>query len=91
MTVLLSLICIVLFFSCTKINEATELGGDLIPAVDNVNTFETNLDVQTSYHLFNDTSKNLISDYMALGKINDPIFGTTSADVYFNLNSPLYG
>lgn len=40
-----------MFFSCTKINEATELGDDLIPAVDNVNTFDTTLTVHLRFSL----------------------------------------
>jgi hypothetical protein len=28
---------------------------------------------------------------MALGKLNDPVFGTTTADMYFNLSSSVYG
>jgi hypothetical protein len=37
--------------SCRKINEATTLGGGLIPIVDNIYTFDTTLEVQA----FNDT------------------------------------
>lgn len=88
---LLSLFLIVLIFSCTKINEATQLGDDLIPAVDNVNTFDTTLDIQAAYFPFDDSSKNLITDNMALGRINDPAFGSTTADMYFNLSSTIYG
>ena len=82
---------IAFLFSCTKINEATELGDDLIPAVDNVNTFDTTLDVSAAYHPFNDSSKNFLSENMALGKLNDLVFGTTIADMYFNLSSLTYG
>jgi len=88
---LLSLIFITLFFSCTKINEATELGDQLIPAVDNVNTFDTTLDVQAAFFPMEDSSRHLISEAMALGQINDPAFGTTKADMYFNLSSTVYG
>jgi len=88
---LLSLSFILLLFSCTKINEATELGGDLIPAVDNVNTFDTLLTVETGYFPFNDSSKHLLGENMALGKLNDDVFGTTTGDMYFNLSSDIYG
>lgn len=67
------------------------MGGDLIPAVDNVKTFEVNLAAQTAYHPFDDSSKHLITENMALGKITDPVFGTTTADMYFNLSSLVYG
>jgi len=88
---LISTISLTLFFSCTKINEATELGGDLIPAVDNVNTFDTTIDITAAYFPFDDSSKQLITERMALGRINDPVFGTTTADMYFNLSSAVYG
>lgn len=91
LSVLLSTAFLVLFFSCTKINESTELGSDLIPAVDNVHTFDTTLNLQTAYHFFNDTTKTLISDYMALGQTTDPAFGTSKADMYFTLSSSAYG
>lgn len=87
---LLSLLFI-LFFSCTKINEATELGDGLIPAVDNVNTFDTTLEVSAAYFPFDDSSRHFISENMALGRISDPAFGTTTADMYFNLSSLVYG
>ncbi|MBB1285652.1 DUF4270 family protein [Flavisolibacter sp. BT320] len=77
-------------YSCTKLNEPTELGDELLPVVDNVNTFDTTLELQASYYPFNDSSRNLISENMALGKINDPVFGTTTADMYFNLSSRVY-
>jgi hypothetical protein len=41
----------VLFSACRKINEATELGGGLIPPVDNITTFDTSITIQA----FNDT------------------------------------
>lgn len=88
---LLSPLSILLLFSCTKINESTQLGDDLIPAVDNVNTFDTTISLAAAYHSFDDTSKNLIADNMALGRLNDPLFGTTNADMYFTLSSGASG
>lgn len=88
---LLSLLAVTLFFSCTKINEATELGDDLLPAVDNVNTFDTTIALNAAYRSFDDTSKHLIAENMALGKLNDPVFGSTTADMYFNLSSGATG
>jgi hypothetical protein len=87
---LLSLFSIAIIFSCTKVNEATELGDELIPAIDNVNTFDTTLEVQAAYFPYDDSSKHLISESMALGRINDPAFGNTTADMYFNLSSTVY-
>lgn len=82
---------VVFLFSCTKLNQPTELGGELLPAVDNINTFDTLLDVSAAYHPFDDSSRNLIGDNMALGQLHDPEFGNTTADMYFNLSSPAYG
>ena len=79
------------FSSCSKLNEPTELGDELIPVVDNVNTFDTTLSVLASYYPFLDSSKHIINEAMALGKILDPVFGTTKADMYFNLSSEVYG
>lgn len=73
------------FVSCKKINEATNLGGDLIPAVDNVNTFEVALNTTTNNLLYADSTKVLASDNLAAGDINDPEFGQTHANFYFNI------
>lgn len=81
----------IILFSCTRINEATELGDDLIPAVDNVNTFDTTIALQAAYRPFFDSSRHLINENMALGRLNDPEFGTTTADMYFSLSSGASG
>ena len=85
------LILPVLFFSfiaCTRI-DTTDLGDELIPAVDNVNTFDTTMDVITDNILFNDTTRSFGGDDMALGYIsNDPEFGQTIGEMYFNLGAP---
>ena len=92
----LSLIAIVatvaiVFSACKKINEATELGGGLIPPIDNINTFETFLDIETDNLLFSDTTKVYFNDDLVLGYIgNDPEFGATNADAYFNISSSSY-
>ncbi len=84
------IIFILLFtLSCTRINEATELGSDLIPAVDNVNTFEEILDVEAYNEVFtsvNDSSRSIVTDEQFLGYIsNDPLFGKTKASMFFEL------
>jgi hypothetical protein len=71
--------------SCKKINEATELGGDLIPAVDNVNTFEVALNTETNNLLYNDSVRVSYSDLVAAGDLNDPEFGQTHANFQFNI------
>ena len=77
-----------LFFSllnygCSKL-DTTDIGSDLLPAVDNVNTFDTLITVTATQGLFNpDTTIVNNSDDHALGKIsNDPLFGTTVANIY---------
>ena len=84
---LLTLGFVVSFFSCSKLNQPTELGDELIPVIDNVNTFDTTLALQAGYHTFRDTSRNFIEENMALGRLNDPVFGATNADMYFSLSS----
>jgi hypothetical protein len=77
-----------LFFisSCSKINEATELGSDLIPAVDNITTFDTTLEVEAYNDLFtilNDSTRSSINSRHFLGEItNDPLFGKTTATIF---------
>ena len=44
----------IVFSACRKINEATELGGGLIPPVDNINTFDTYLDCTGISMIFSD-------------------------------------
>lgn len=80
---------ITFFFSCKKINEATTIGGDLIPVVDNVNTFDTTLDVLAYNDVFtniNDSSTSSYTDVQYLGQItNDPLFGKTDARMFLQL------
>jgi hypothetical protein len=77
----------ILFSACRKINDATELGSGLIPPIDNINTFETFLDIESDNKLYNDTNKVYYTDLHALGYLsNDPEFGTTKGDSYFNVS-----
>jgi hypothetical protein len=86
-----------LIFSCTKI-KSTDIGADLIPAVDNVNTFDTVLDVVVNNYLYPDsTFPRTILDAsgslpnMVLGHIsNDPQFGQTTGSLFFELRPPTY-
>jgi len=79
------------FFSCKKINEATELGGDLIPAVDNVHTFETALSTITRNGIYDDSARVAYTDLVALGDINDPDFGHLHANFNFNITPSVIG
>ena len=85
----------VLFFtSCRKINNTTELGQDLIPLVDNINTFDTSIAVEAYNDLFtllNDTLKLHRTEEHFLGMIsNDPLFGTTDARLFLQLKPSIY-
>lgn len=81
---------ILIQFSCAKI-DTTTLGSDLIPVVDNVNTFDTTLAVITDNDYMPDTSAVTYDEDNAVGFINDPSFGTTRADMYAEIVSPSYG
>jgi hypothetical protein len=88
-TVLFAILLFFHFTSCRKINEATTLGQDLIPPIDNVHTFDTTLSVDVFNELFtlqNDTFRLGRSDEHFLGIIsNDPLFGTTDARLFLQL------
>ena len=70
--------------SCQKI-DTTDLGIGLIPAVDNVNTFDTILTVVTQNNSFIDTTSISRTENHALGILEDPEFGTTNARIYFDI------
>lgn len=82
------------FSSCKKINEATDLGGDLIPTVDNITTFDTTISVETYNELFtllNDSTRVSRSDESFVGRINnDPLFGGTDARMFLELKPAGY-
>lgn len=84
--VFIALCFLVVYSSCSKI-DTTDLGNDLIPAVDNVNTFETVLDVQTDNQRFiRDTTQMPYNLDHAVGLIDqDPDFGKTEAELYFDV------
>ena len=84
----------IVFSACKKINEATELGGGLIPPIDNITTFDTSLTIQAfndTFGLANDSQYISKSDEFFLGKINsDPFFGKTDARMFFELKPAFY-
>jgi hypothetical protein len=84
----------IVLFSCKKINEATELGGDLIPPIDNIHTFDTTLEVlafNDSFTLATDSTRSFRDDEHFLGLINnDPIFGKTDARIFLQLKPNFY-
>ena len=80
------------FFStgCTKI-DTTELGADLIPAVDNVHTFADTLDVIGTMGQLTDTSTRLSnSENHVVGQLNDPVFGNTHAEMFLQLSPDFF-
>jgi hypothetical protein len=74
-----------LLTACTRITS-TNLGGDLIPAIDGVITQDTLLDVITDNFDDADTARVYKADNHVVGAItNDPIFGKTRASMFFEL------
>ena len=92
--IFLSVIACILFgfSSCKKINEATTLGGDIIPPIDNINTFEKFFHAETfNRPNLNDSLTIGFSDNLAIGNIeSDPVFGKTNAEAYFSIGRPFY-
>ena len=93
------LFCFSLLFivsSCKKINETTEIGGNVIPGVDGVNTFDTSLSLQTFNHIFegkDDSATAIVglTNNQILGNIsNDPLFGKTNAKMFLQLKPEVY-
>ncbi len=80
-----SMLLILLQVSCTKI-ETTTMGGDLIPAVDNVTTFDTLLTVISNNYIPADTTRlTQGADHAAGGISSDPLFGTSKATIFFEM------
>jgi len=90
---LAGLMALVLFnYGCKKF-DTTTLGGDLIPEIDNINTFGDTLDITATQGFFTDADTTIVAlnDAHVLGKIeNDPLFGKTSADVYLQFKPTFY-
>lgn len=87
-----AIIGLVLVTSCKKINDATTIGGDLIPVVDNISTFDTTLEVEAYNGIFSltppddDSLRSRGGDVHFLGNItNDPLFGSSTATIFTQL------
>ena len=88
--VILILTATLVHFSCTKI-DITEVGAELIPAVDTVNTVDTVLDVITDLKLSPDTALSIYGEPHALGVIdNDAEFGKTTASIFASFTPASY-
>lgn len=76
-------------WNCTKL-DTTSIGSDLL-VVDNVNTFDTILNINSTQGFFNDSTYISKYDDYTVGSIsNDPLFGTTQASIFMQLKPPFY-
>ncbi len=92
--ILFSFSLLLIISSCKKINEATDLGDEIIPGVDGVNTFDTTLFVETYDTIFDPLKDSVrvgrTNDHI-LGHItNDPFFGKTNAKIFLELKPEFY-
>ena len=87
----------VLTFGCTKI-KSTDIGADLLPAIDNITTFDTTFEVVASTFLTSDSMLPKLGrdingnvGQFILGHIsNDPQFGKTTASIFFEVKPDSY-
>lgn len=78
-----------LLFSCTRIGTSA-LGVDFL-SQDAIGTKDTVLDVETETIVLEDSLRIYPYDQQVIGDItNDPIFGTTSASIFFQLKPSFY-
>jgi hypothetical protein len=77
-------------WSCTKL-DTTDIGSDLLPAVDNVHTFADTLPINSTQGGLSDSTYISKYDDHAVGSIsNDPLFGTTQASIFMQLKPTFY-
>jgi Domain of unknown function (DUF4270) len=78
-------------FGCTKI-DTTTIGSGVLPVVDNINTFEEIVDVDVTNYEDTRSDSFLVfpSNLHALGHTNDPVFGKTTANMYFQVTPPQF-
>lgn len=77
-------------WNCTKL-DTTDIGSDLLPAVDNVNTFADTIPITSTQGVFlPDSTYILRTDDHAFGVNNDPVFGQTNASIAFQLKPGFY-
>ena len=81
-SVVVLITAILTYTSCTKI-DTTDLGNELIPGSDNVETIDTILEVISDNILSTDTTNMLYTELHTVGIIdNDIEFGRTAAHLY---------
>lgn len=92
--ILFSFSLLLIISSCRKINEATDLGDEIIPGVDGVNTFDTTLTVETYDTIFNPLKDSVRvgrgNDHILGNITNDPFFGKTNARIFLELKPEFY-
>ena len=78
-------------WGCSKL-DTTDIGSDLLPAVDNVNTFDILLAINATQGIYNpDTTKLQKTDDYVLGKISDDaLFGQTTANIFLQLKPAFF-
>ena len=92
------LFCLSLLFlvsSCKRINEATDLGGEIIPEVDGVNTFDTTLTSLETFNYIFEADKDSVrvtrlEDHILGNILSDPLFGKTNARIFLDLKPELF-
>jgi hypothetical protein len=76
---------IILATACTKL-DTTNLGTGIIPEVDNINTFDTILEVNAFNEIPVDSTRIFSSDPHVIGAIDsDPFFGTSKSAIFFEM------
>ncbi len=87
--ILFSISLVLVIASCKKLNEATDLGDDIIPGVDGVNTFDTTISVEAYNSIFDPTKDSVYTgranDHIFGSITNDPFFGKTDASIFLQL------
>ena len=81
----------IFIYGCTKI-DTTTIGSGILPVVDNINTFEESYDVITKNYTDKESDSSYVfaADAHILGHLDDPIFGKTQANLYFQVTPPTY-
>lgn len=80
--------------SCKKLNEATDLGDEILPGVDGVNTFDTTLTVEAYNSIFDPVKDSIYigsaSDHIFGSITNDPFVGKTAATIFLQLKPEIF-
>ena len=81
------------YTACTKL-DTSPIGGDVVPEVDNINTFADTLDILTTQGAFEgpyrDSTKLGYTEEYVIGKVNDPLMGTTEGKLFLQFKPPFY-